>query len=90
MHNYIMPYIQGTRLWISPCAWVFVEKLSWLHPCISLLSNTANVSRGKTLVVVHKTDYSLENFSGASGQGQYILYKATDSRGKPSRLANNL
>ena len=42
---------------------------------------------GKTFTVVHKTHYSLENFHGASGPCHYVLYTASDSRGKLLRLA---
>ena len=38
---------------------------------------------------MHKTHYLLENFHGASGPCHYVLYTATDSRGKLSRLAKN-
>ena len=48
---------------------------------------TAKLSRGKTFAVVHKTHYSLENVRGASGPCHYVLYTASDSRGKLSRLA---
>ena len=48
---------------------------------------TAKLSRGKTSAVVHKTHYSLENFRGASGPCHYVLYTASDSRGKLSRFA---
>ena len=44
---------------------------------------------GKTFTVVHKTHFSLENFCGASGPCHYVLYTASDSRGKLSRLAKN-
>ena len=44
---------------------------------------------GKTFAVVHKTHYSLENVRGASGSCHYVLYMASDSRGKLSRLAKN-
>ena len=47
----------------------------------------AKLSRGKTFTVVHKTHYSLGNFRGASGPCHYVLYMASDSRGKPSQLA---
>ena len=43
---------------------------------------------GETFAVVHKTHYSLENFCHASGQCHYVLYTASDSRGKLSQLAN--
>ena len=42
---------------------------------------------GKTFTVVHKIHYSLENFCGASGCGHHVLYTASESKGKPSRLA---
>ena len=35
----------------------------------------------------HKTHYSLEKFRGASGPCHYVLYTASDSKGKLSRLA---
>ena len=47
----------------------------------------AKLSSGKTFAVVHKIHYSLENFNGASGHGHYVLYTASDSRGKLSRSA---
>ena len=51
---------------------------------------TAKLSRGKTFAVVHKTQYSLENFRGASGRGHLVLYTANDLRGKLLRLAKKL
>ena len=56
-----------------------------MEPCIPY---TAKLSSGKTFAVVHKIHYSLENFYGASGCGHHVLYTASDSRGKPSRLAD--
>ena len=50
---------------------------------------TAKLSRGETFAVVHKTHYSLENFRSASGPCHYVLYTASESRGKLSRLAKN-
>jgi len=47
----------------------------------------AKLSSGKTFAVVHKIHHSLENFRGASGRGHHVLYTASDSRGKLSRLA---
>ena len=47
----------------------------------------AKLLRGKTFTVVHKTHYSLENCCGASCPCHYVLYTATDSRGKVLRLA---
>ena len=41
-------------------------------------------------MVVHKIHYSPENFHGASGHGHHVLYIASDSRGKLSRLAKKL
>ena len=38
---------------------------------------------------MHKIHYSLENFCSASGRGLHVLYTASDSRGKLSRLAEN-
>ena len=38
-------------------------------------------------MVESKMHYSLENFHGASGRGHHVLYTASDSRGKLSRLA---
>ena len=46
------------------------------------ISCMANVLRGETFAVVHKTQYSLENFYSASGQGHCILYTENDSRGE--------
>ena len=48
---------------------------------ISLISSIATV-HGKTFAVVHKIQYSLENFRSASGRGHHVLYTASDSRGK--------
>ena len=48
-----------------------------------------NFRGGKLSAVVHKTHYSLENFCGASGPRHYVLYTASDSRGKLPRLAKN-
>ena len=39
----------------------------------------ANVSKGKTFAVVHKTHSSLENFCDASGRGHHLQYTAIDS-----------
>ena len=47
----------------------------------------AKLLRGKTFAVVHKTHYSLGNFHGASGPCYYVLYTASNSRGKLLRLA---
>ena len=44
---------------------------------------------GENFAVVYETHYSLENFRGASGPCHYVLYTASDSRGKLSRLAKN-
>ena len=41
-------------------------------------------------MVVCKIHYSLENFCGASRCGHNVLYTASDSRGKLSRLAEKL
>jgi len=52
-----------------------------------------NTVYGKTFKwenLVCKIHYSLENFCGASGRGLHLLYTASDSRGKLSRLAKNL
>ena len=45
--------------------------------------------RGGKLSRLCTTHYSLENFCGASGPCHYVLYTASDSRGKLSRLAKN-
>ena len=67
-----------------------------MHDCICgvvcqfyvpVIPYMAKLSRGKTFVVVHKTHYSLGNFRGASGPCHYVLYTASDSRGKLLRLA---
>ena len=49
----------------------------------------AKLSRGKAFAVVHKTHYSLENFRGASDPCHCVLYTASDSTGKLSRLAKS-
>ena len=46
----------------------------------------AKLWSGKTFAVVHKIHYSLENFCGTSGRGHYVLYTASDSRGKLSEI----
>ena len=56
---------------------------------LRLVPYTAKLLRGETFAVVHKTDYSLENFHSALGPCHYVLYTASDSRGKLSRLAKN-
>ena len=63
------------------------HKPYFLMPGHIYIPYTAKLSRGKTFAVVHKAHYSLENFRGASGQGHYVLYTESDSRGKFSRLA---
>jgi len=54
--------------------------------CIHYIPYAAKLSRGKTFAVVHKI-HSLENFHGESGHDHHVLYTASDSRRKLSRLA---
>ena len=67
-----------------------LKKFNKPHKLFCELPYTAKLSRGKTFAVMHKTHYSLENFHGASGPCHYVLYTASDSRGKLSRLAKKL
>ena len=50
-----------------------------------MIPYTRKLSSGKTFAVGTQNDHSRENFRGPSGRGQYVLYTASDSRGKLSR-----
>ena len=45
----------------------------------------AKLSSGKIFAVGTLNNHSRENFRGASGRGQHVLYTASDSRGKLSQ-----
>ena len=47
---------------------------------------TGKLSSRKTFAIGTQNYYSRENFRGASGHGHHVLYTASDSRGKLSRL----
>ena len=101
LHLFVTPYIivrlQNTGIYeiYNPKALVVVlersegatKGLRVINYARTYIPYTEKLSRGKTFAVVHKTHHSLENFHGASGPCHYVLYTASDSRGKLSRLA---
>ena len=48
------------------------------------------LSSGKTFAVGTQNDHSQENFCGALGHGQHVLYTASDLRGKLLRSTEKL
>ena len=67
-----------------------IDELQSKNQALCEVPYTAKLLSGKTFAVVHKMHYSLENFHSASGRGHHVLYTASNSRGKLSRLTKNL